>query len=201
LLINKKEIAVMKRSGIICLLFILFFSVSHAQTSEGHVPAVDQSPMDMSYYPDNYPILKVQDKATIAPVARVIYSRPHLNGRVIVGGLLQYGKLWRMGANEATEIEFFKEVSIAGKKIPKGRYTLYAIVNPDKWTIILNRETDSWGAFLYDEKKDVVHADVPVQQSGEYAEALSITFEKSTTGCNMALVWDKIKISLPIAFK
>ncbi|HEY9362910.1 MAG TPA: DUF2911 domain-containing protein [Chitinophagaceae bacterium] len=191
----------MKRSGLICFFFILFFSVSRAQTSEDHVPAVDQSPMDMSYYPDNYPILKVQDKTTIAPVARIIYSRPHLNGRVIVGGLLQYGKLWRMGANEATEIEFFREVSISGKKIPKGRYTLYAIVNPDKWTIILNKETDSWGAFLYDEKKDIVHADVPVQQSSEYAEALSITFEKSTTGCNLALVWDKIKISLPIAFK
>lgn len=191
---------IMKRIGIIWLM-ILTFSVGHSQTTEKHVPAVDQSPMDMSYYPDNYPLLKVQEKIAMAPVARVIYSRPHLNGRQIIGGLLQNGDLWRLGANEATEIEFFKEVSIGGKKIQKGRYTLFAIVNPDEWTIILNSDTDSWGAFLYDEKKDVVKIKVPVQQSDEYAEALSITFEKSASGCNLALLWDKIKISLPIAFK
>ena len=68
--------------------------------------------MDMSYYPNGYPVLKIQDKATEPLVARVIYSRPQKNGRTIFGELLEYGKVWRLGANEATEIEFFQVVKI-----------------------------------------------------------------------------------------
>ena len=62
-------------------------------------------------------------------------------------------KVWRLGANEATEIEFYKDVKIGGKKVPKGRYTLYAIVSENVWTMILNKDTDTWGAFKYDSKK------------------------------------------------
>ena len=79
--------------------------------------------MDMSYYPNRYPVLKIQDKVTEPLVARVIYSRPQKNGRVIFGELIDYGKVWRLGANEATEIEFFTDVKINEIKIKKGRYT------------------------------------------------------------------------------
>jgi len=80
--------------------------------------------MDMSYYPNGYPVLKIQDKITEPLIARVIYSRPQKNGRVIFGELLEYGKVWRLGANEATEIEFFKDVKNNNKKKKKGRYTM-----------------------------------------------------------------------------
>ena len=96
----------------------------------------------MSYYPVNFPILKIQNKALEPLVMRVVYSRPQLNGRKVFGGLQEYGDVWRLGANEATEIEFFKDVKINNRKIKKGRYTLYAIPFPDKWTLIINRETD-----------------------------------------------------------
>jgi hypothetical protein len=117
------------------------------------LPPVDKSPMDMSYYPANYPVLKIQDKATEALAARVVYSRPQKAGRTIYGGLVKYGEIWRLGANEATEIEFFKPVKIDGKKVAKGRYTLYAIAYESSWTFILNKDTDTWGAFKYDQKK------------------------------------------------
>src|SRR5689334_17635528 len=81
----------------------------HAQTK---LPPVDKSPMDMSYYPNGYPVLKIQDKLTEPLVARVIFSRPQKNGRPIFGELLEYGQVWRLGANEATEIEFFTPVKI-----------------------------------------------------------------------------------------
>ena len=103
--------------------------------------------MDMSYYPTNYPVLKIQDKNTEPLTARVIYSRPKKEGRTIFGGLVEYGKVWRLGANEATEVEFYQKVNIGGKKIAKGRYTLYAIVNESSWTFIVNKETDTWGSF------------------------------------------------------
>jgi hypothetical protein len=163
------------------------------------LPAIDKSPMDMSYFPANYPVLKVQDKLTGPLIARVIYSRPKKEGRPIFGGLVEYGKVWRLGANEATEIEFFKTVKINGKKISKGRYTLYAIVNENTWTLILNKDTDTWGHFKYDAKKDVVRIEVPVQKTKEAAESLGMSFEKSAAGINLVIGWDFIKVAMPIS--
>src|SRR4051812_32147749 len=101
----------------------LFFIVI-AGIAQQNIPALDKSPMDESYCPDNYPLLKIQDKLTDPLLARVIYSRPQKNGRIIFGGLIEYGKVWRLGANEATEIEFFQNVKMGDAKIKKGRYTL-----------------------------------------------------------------------------
>ena len=173
-----------------------FFS-SYSQTK---LPAVDKSPMDMSYYPNGYPVLKIQDKATEPLVARVIYSRPQKNGRIIFGDLLEYGQVWRLGANEATEIEFFQPVKIGAVKVKKGRYTLYCIPFVDKWTIILNRETDTWGSFKYDQLKDVVRMDVPVQKQSEPLEFFAMAFEKAAGGAVLNIGWDNLRVSVPIQF-
>ena len=156
--------------------------------------------MDMSYYPTNYPVQKMQDKITEPLVARVIYSRPQKSGRAIFGDLVKYGEVWRLGANEATEVEFFKTVRIGGKKVSRGRYTLYALVNETSWTIIVNKETDIWGAFKYDIKKDLVRVTVPVQKTDAVIESLVMAFDKTTAGCNLVIAWDNVKASLPITF-
>lgn len=180
---------------------LLFFTVSlPAQSGNNNLPPLDKSPMDMSYYPDNFPMLKIQDKITEPLVARVIYSRPQKSGRVIFGGLVEYGMVWRLGANEATEIEFFKPVRIGGKKIPKGRYTLYALVNENSWTFIVNKETDIWGAFKYDAKKDICRIEVPVQKTDELVEVLAMVFEKTSGGADLVIAWDNVKAALPINF-
>jgi hypothetical protein len=165
------------------------------------VPALDKSPMDMSYFPVDYPILKTQNKASTPPVARVVYSRPQKDNRIIFGQLVEYNKVWRMGANEATEIEFFKDVSIGGKKVAKGRYTLYAIPSENKWTIILNKDTDTWGAFVYDEKKDVLRTDVPVQLLTTPVDAFSMGFNKTEKGADLSIAWDNVSVNLPIEIK
>lgn len=184
---------------IFLLLAAIFFTTSLlAQTNS--FPPVDKSPMDMSYYPANYPVQKIQDKITEPLAARVIYSRPQKLGRVVFGELLKYGEVWRMGANEATEIQFFRHVKIGGKKIKPGRYTLYAIINETSWAIILNNETDTWGAFKYSAKKDVVRVEVPVQKTESIIESLAMIFEKTTTGINLVVAWDNVKASLPIQF-
>lgn len=177
--------------------------ITLAQWSMAQVkfPPVDKSPMDMSYYPNGYPVLKIQDKAAEFPLARVIYSRPQKNGRTIFGDLLEYGKVWRMGANEATEIEFFETVRIGGVRVRKGRYTLYCIPFAEKWTIILNSATDTWGAFKYDEAKDVTRLDVPVLVQPDVQEYLAMVFDKTATGVNLVIAWDNVKVNLPISFK
>jgi len=182
-----------------CMLLIT--SMAFAQS---RFPAMDKSPMDMSYYPPNYPILRIQpdkdkDKPLEPPVARVVYSRPQKNGRNVFGELLEYGNVWRLGANEATEVEFFRDVVIGNKTISKGRYTLYAIPNQDKWTIIVNKDTDIWGAFKYDSSRDIVRVDVPVQKLPESLEAFSMIFEKSGNGFLLTAAWDTMAVSLPIA--
>jgi hypothetical protein len=182
------------------LALILLCSLSAAAVAQSKFSPMDKSPMDVSYYPVNYPVLKIQDRATEPLVARVIYSRPQKNGRVVFGELVEFGKVWRLGANEATEIEFFKDVKVGGKKLKKGRYTLYALVNPDKWTIIFNSDTDTWGAFKYDQKKDVLRADVPVQKNTENLEALSLSFEKTNgTTFNLIAGWDDLVVRLPMS--
>lgn len=186
----------MKRVTIFFILSLSFL-LTHAQTA--NVPETDKSPMDMCYYPDNYPVLKIQNKTKDALMARAIYSRPQRNGRKVFGELLEYGKLWRLGANEATEVEFYKDTRINGKKVPKGRYTLYAIPYENQWTIIINKDTDTWGAFKYDSKKDLVRMDVPVKKLTEAVEYFSMSFEKTTSGCQMNIAWDDVMVSLPIS--
>lgn len=187
----------MKKYLLIPVIVCCFNSALQAQTK---FPPVDKSPMDMSYYPSGYPVLKIQDKAMEPLAARVIYSRPQKNGRSIFGELLSYGQVWRLGANEATEIEFFKPVRIGSTKIKKGRYTLYCIPYQDKWTLILNRETDTWGSFKYDETKDVVRIDTPVQKQMELLESFVMTFEKASGGANLIIGWDNIIVNFPIYF-
>ena len=177
---------------------IILSCISCFAFSQSKFPPLDKSPMDASYYPVNYPILRIQDKVTEPLLARVIYSRPQKNGRNVFGELVEYGKVWRLGANEATEIEFYKDVKIKGNKIKKGRYTLYCLPTPEQWTIILNKDTDIWGAFKYDSKKDVLRVNVPVQKQTDVTEDLSIVFEKSNGGVDLIMSWDTITASLPI---
>lgn len=182
------------------LFFILFctslFQAGNSQQQP--LPVLDKSPMDISYYPVNYPVLKIQDKSPGPLIARVLYSRPHKAGRSIFGGLVEYGKVWRLGANEATEIEFFKPVRIGGKKVTRGRYTLYAVVNEASWTFIVNKETDTWGSFKYNSEKDLTRITVPVQKTNDNVEDLAMVFEKTATGMNLVIAWENIRVAMPI---
>lgn len=182
------------------LAIFFFTTLSLLCTAQSKIPPVDKSPMDVSYYPSGYPVAKIQDKVTEPLLARVLYSRPQRNGRTIFGDLVEYGKLWRLGANEATEIEFFQNVRIGGVRVKKGRYTLYCIPFAEKWTMIINRETDTWGSFKYDESKDVTRLDVPVQKLTEPLETMAMYFEKSATGAYLVLVWDSVKVNFPITY-
>ncbi|HMJ48014.1 MAG TPA: DUF2911 domain-containing protein [Ferruginibacter sp.] len=180
-------------------LLVFFLMACHIGFSQ--LPLIDKSPMDMSYYPANYPMLKIQDKLTEPLVARVIYSRPQKNDRVIFGDLIEYGKVWRLGANEATEIEFFQQVKINNISLKKGRYTLYSIPYPDKWTIIINKDADTWGSFKYDIKKDIARIDIPVQKQPEKVEIFSLYFEKAPGGFAFIAAWDDVKVYLPISLQ
>ena len=188
----------MKKILIFCFLVLVFSCPGIGQTK--NLPPADKSAMDMSYYPDKYPVLKIQGKATEPLVSRIVYSRPVKAGRIIFGNLVKYGEVWRLGANEATEIEFYRHVKIGGKKIAKGRYTLYTIPEENSWTFILNKETDTWGSFKYDAQKDVIRVNVEVQKLSTSTEYLTMVFEKTISGCKLVVIWDNVKTELPVYF-
>jgi hypothetical protein len=160
---------------------------------------VDISPMDMSYFPVEYYKLNMAKQTTEPLVVRVIYSRPHLNGRTVFPGILKYGEPWRLGANESTEIQFFKEVTIQGKKVRPGRYVMYCIPNEYVWTIVLNSNVDTWG-LQPDPAKDVLKVEAPVSKVSHHTEYFTIVFNKSTQGADMLVAWDDYEIKLPLEF-
>ncbi|HKH63432.1 MAG TPA: DUF2911 domain-containing protein [Flavitalea sp.] len=182
------------------VLFFCVLSLGFDAIAQTKLAPVDKSPLDMCYYPNNYPVLKIQNKATEPCAVRIIYSRPQKNGRQVYGELVEYGKVWRLGANEATELELYKDAKIGTNKVKKGRYTIYAIPYPDKWTLILNKETDIWGAFQYDEKKDILRTSIPVEKQQEPVEIFSMAFEKIDGGANLVIMWDDVKASVPFTF-
>ncbi len=187
----------MKKISILAV--VILFGL-HALAQDSLWPPLDNSPMDMSYFPINYPLLKINKEAGGPLVMSVIYSRPQKKDREVFGGLLEYGEVWRLGANEATEIEFYRDVKIEGNKVKKGKYSMYAIPYENKWTIILNKETDTWGAFAYDPKKDILRVDVKTEKNPVPVEVFSMVFTKTSTGANLMMTWDSVKAYLPISF-
>jgi hypothetical protein len=160
---------------------------------------VDISPMDMSYYPVEYPKLKMSKVTSDPPVARVVYSRPHLGGRSLFTGILQYDSTWRLGANEATEIEFYRNVTIQGKPVKAGRYILYCTPSKDNWTVVLNSNIDTWG-LQQDPSRDIASFIIPAVSTQRHIEYFTMVFEKSSTGANLLMAWDSVEARLPIEF-
>lgn len=162
-------------------------------------PGLDKSPMDMCYYPIDYPKLKMSGNVSEPLIARLIYSRPQKNNRVIFGDLIKYGSAWRLGANEATEIEFFREVKITGKKVQKGRYIIYCIPQENNWTIVLNSDLYTWGLKI-DSTQDQYKFNIPVAKTRFPYELFTMEFEKADKGMQLNMEWDSMKASLPITW-
>lgn len=183
----------MKQLLLIVGIFCLSFSFAQQKPTE-----LDKSPMDMSYWPKDFPILKMTGKTKDQPIARIIYGRPQKNGRDIFGGINKYNEIWRLGANEASEIEFFRNVKIDGKTITKGRYTIFCIPQENKWTLILNKDNFCWGSFTYDSKKDILRTDMKIDKTTDITEALTLYFDENKSGAYFIIMWDNIKATLPI---
>lgn len=158
----------------------------------------DKSSMDVAYLPDNF----AHDcKAGEEAIAKAYYSRPNKAERVVFGGIVPFGKVWRVGANEAVEFKAFKDLTIGGETLTAGTYSLFAIPGETEWTIIVNSDLDYWGAFKYDESKDVIRFTVDSKSMAKVVEAFSIRFEE--LGNNTAVMrmgWDQTMVEIPITY-
>jgi len=119
----------------------------------------------------------------------------------VFGKLVPFNEVWRVGANEAPEIKLYKDVSIGGKAVKAGTYTLFAIPNTSEWTIILSSDLDVWGAYSYNQSHDVIRVNVAVRKASESIEDFSIKFRKEKDNETiMMLGWDTTFIEVPISF-
>ncbi|HEY0678622.1 MAG TPA: DUF2911 domain-containing protein [Chitinophagaceae bacterium] len=128
---------------------------------------------------------------------KVTYGRPYKKGREVFGGLEKYGKVWRTGADEATEITFANDGTFGGQPVKAGTYTLFTIPEKNEWTLILNSQLGQWGAYEYDKhkSKDVLQVKVPVKNLETPVEQLTIRF----AGSDMIIEWDKTQVSVPVS--
>ena len=130
----------------------------------------------------------------------IVYSSPSVKGRKIWGDLVPYDKVWRAGANAATIVETDKDITVEGKPLPKGKYSLYAIPGEKEWSIILNSETGQWGIKRSGEstrnpEKDVAVVKVKPIKSASMNEALTYV----VTDKGFALRWENLEV--PVAVK
>ena len=122
---------------------------------------------------------------------KVEYARPGAKGREVFGKLIPFDEIWRTGASDCTTISFNDEVTISGKKIAKGKYSLFSIPNVEQWTIIINTDTTLHGASGYDEKKDVHRFTVKPEKSARFYETFTIELSDILKDNGMLyLIWE-----------
>lgn len=161
---------------------------------------IDRSPMDMAYFPVDFPVRKTSRQVSGAPLARVIYSRPHRQGRAVFGGLVPYGQPWRLGANEATELELFAPATIQNQTVPGGRYILYCIPDSTRWTVVFNSNLFTWGLGS-DSSLDTHRFTIPVAQKERLLEDFTMVFAPGDQQTELIIAWEKAEARLPIQFR
>ena len=125
------------------------------------------------------------------------YCAPSVKGRKIWGELVPYDKIWRAGANEATTMEFGKDISVQNNKLPAGKYSFFVIPNKEKCTLIFNNDFKQWGSYNYSMDKDQLRIDVRPILNSKSIEKLIYEISDKT----IYLKWSNWIISFDISSK
>lgn len=149
-------------------------------------------------YPMASPRQVITQQFSVSQIT-VDYGRPSVRGRKIFGDLVPYGKVWRVGANEATNISFDQPVKFGGKNVNKGDYAIFVTPEAHQWTVVLNYDANAWGAYSYDPNENAIEFTVPVTQTKELQESLEFSFESlSNDQVNLIIRWEYVQVSIPI---
>ena len=167
------------------LLLTTFLAFSVAAYSQFTLPAAS-------------PRQKVEQQFSMSKIT-VDYGRPGVKGRKIFGDLVPFGKVWRAGANSSTKITFEQSVNFGGKTVSAGTYGLFVIPTEKEWKVILNKDSQQWGAYTFDEKQNVVDVTIPVQKLAEKQEWFVIELNPvDDNSVNLVMKWDFTKVELPL---
>jgi hypothetical protein len=165
-----------------------FFWVS---TLPAQTPQID--------FPAASPACTLKQRVGLTDI-EIDYSRPGVKNRIIFGGIVPYGQVWRTGANEATKISFSTAVKLEGHEIPAGTYALFTIPGESDWTIIISTNAAQWGAFQYNQKDDFVRFKVTPVTLMQNIETFAIEFNHiRDESAVLELVWEKTVVPIHIA--
>ena len=175
----------MKKIILLVAVFALTIGFSNQAIAQ-NFKGLDKSPMDIASFPSNY---RDSEK-----VIKIIYSRPQLKGRSLEK-LAPLGKKWRTGANEATEVTFYKDVVFGGTAVKAGTYTMYAIPGKTTWTVVLSSQLNVWGVYFHKDENDIAKVTIPIKQTEENLDVFSIAIDEDMT---INLGWGTTLISIPV---
>ncbi len=130
----------------------------------------------------------------------ITYGRPYLKGRQVGKEVAPVGEVWRLGADEATKITVTANTQIGSAlRLAPGSYALFAITGPKKWTLIVNKTADQWGAFNYESSQDLGRVDLPVEKSTSPVEEFTISLnKKSNDAAELKMAWGKESVTVPV---
>jgi hypothetical protein len=132
---------------------------------------------------------------------KTAYSSPRMKGRKVYGGLVPFGEVWRTGANEATTFVTSGDVTVGGKAVPAGSYTLFTVPAADKWTLIVNKKTGEWGIPYKYESDELARIDMKVSMLPSPLENFTLNYAKSGSGCTLQIDWETTRASVDISGK
>ena len=151
-------------------------------------------------HPRISPLAVVEQHIGLSKIT-VVYSRPGVRGRKIVGELVPYGRIWRVGANESTKFTNESSLIIMGNLLPPGTYALYAFPKEDIWEIVFHSNTSHWGDGRknYNPKEDIFRIEVIPERLAELQENFLISFDRiDHNGMEMIWQWEHTRITIPI---
>ena len=161
------------------------------------LPVFAQSTTPQLRTPRVSPTATIRQQIGLTDVT-INFSRPGVKGRQIWGALVPYDKVWRTGANEATTIEFSDDVTINGKPLPKGKYSLHTIPGKDKWTLVFNSDANQWGSFNYDAAKDSLRVEAK-PESAPMMEWMTFDIPQlSNDAATIVLRWEKLAVPFTV---
>src|SRR6266849_1441929 len=142
------------------------------------------------------PPAQAQCKFADGKTIKTDYSSPRMHDpkthamRKIYGGLVPYGEVWRTGANDATTFVTDTNLTVGGKDVPAGSYTIFTLPSQDKWTLIISKKTGEWGIPYPGEDDDLARVDMKVSKLPSMAENFTIGFDKAAGGCTLRMDWE-----------
>ncbi len=152
-------------------------------------------------HPKSSPFSKIQQDIGLTTIV-IEYSRPAARGRQIFGGLVPYGRIWRVGANESTKFTVNSEIEVLGNTLPPGTYALYAFPEDFSWEVVFHKNTSHWGdgRTAYDPSEDAFRVHIEPDEDSEWQENFLISFDSiSHNGAIMQWKWGNTSVSIPIA--
>lgn len=123
------------------------------------------------------------------------YGRPAKRGRVVYGGVVPYGEVWRTGANAATQFRTDRALDFGGQVLQPGMYTLWTLPTASGWKLVVNSETGQWGT-EHKPDKDLFSVPMEVSSLPEVVERFTIGVEPSADGGELRLDWDTTRAAV-----